>query len=67
MNLGRPGGVELLRVMHQRNVRVKILAATAPGQSELKAAASALGVREFYELPFAPAELNERIRLAIGR
>lgn len=67
MNLSRPSGMELLRTLQQKHAKLKILASTAHGQSDLKAAASSLGVRGFYELPFVPAELNEQVRQLIAR
>lgn len=65
MNLGRPNGLELLRTLHQRQVNLKILAATAPGQAELRAAAGSLGVKDFFDFPFSPEELNQRVALMI--
>lgn len=67
MNLSRPSGVELLRTLHHRDPRLKILASTAAGQSELKAAAKSLGVRGFYEMPFSPTELNARVEELVAR
>lgn len=61
MNLSRPSGLELLRVLQQKYAKVKILAVTAPGQAELKATASSLGVAAFFEFPFAPEELTLQI------
>ncbi len=61
LNMTRPSGVELLRVLHQRNARLKILACTAPGQADLKTAASSLGVSGFFEAPFDPQELNQQV------
>jgi DNA-binding response OmpR family regulator len=61
MNLARPNGIELLRTIRQRKQNVRILAATAPGQAEVRAAAGALGVSDFMEFPFAPAELNDQV------
>lgn len=66
MNLARPSGLELLRTLQQRQVKVKILAATAVGQAELKASAGTLGVSGFFEFPFSPTELSERVGQLIG-
>jgi DNA-binding NtrC family response regulator len=61
MNLARPSGLELLRTFQQKALDLRVLAAIGLGQSELKAAASALGVRSFFELPFAPDQLVTRV------
>ncbi len=61
INLARPNGIELLRTIKQRKQNLTILAATAPGQAEVRAAAGALGVSEFMEYPFSPAELNDQV------
>lgn len=66
MNLSRPSGLELLRVLRQKHAKVRILAVTAPGQAELKAAASSLGVAAFFEFPFAPDELTRQIESLLG-
>lgn len=65
MNLGRPGGMELLRTLKQRHPALRILASTSPGQSELKSAAGALGVRSFFEHPFSPPEIAETVKKII--
>ncbi|HET7712840.1 MAG TPA: response regulator [Thermoanaerobaculia bacterium] len=65
MNLGRPSGLELLRTLQQRQAKLKILAAMVPGQAELKAAAGALGVAGFFEVPFSPQDLTQRIEKLI--
>jgi DNA-binding NtrC family response regulator len=61
MNLGRPSGLELLRTLHQRDSMIKVLAATGAGQAEMKAAASSLGVKAFFEFPFVPADFARRV------
>jgi len=61
LNLARPGGLELLRMLRQEFPRLHVAAATATGQSDLKLAAAALGVALFFELPFCPAELTGSI------
>jgi len=61
MNLARPSGLELLRMMQQRGLNIRVLAAIGLGQSELKAAAGALGVGSFFELPFSPESLVARV------
>lgn len=66
MNLARPNGIELLRTIRQSKKNVRVLAATAPGQAELRAAAGALGVVDFMEFPFAPAELSEHVARLVG-
>lgn len=66
MNLSRPSGLELLRVLHQRNATVKILATTAPGQAEMRAAAASLGVAAFFEIPFLPDEIRETVERLNG-
>ncbi len=66
LNMTRPSGVELLRVLNQRNARLKILASTAPGQADLKTAASSLGVSGFFEAPFDPQELTEQVNTLLG-
>lgn len=65
MNLGRPSGIELLRTLQLRQAKLKILAAIVPGQAELKAAAGSLGVAGFFEFPFSPQDLNQRIERLI--
>lgn len=67
MNLSRPGGVELLRTLQARGPRLKILASTAAGQSELKASATSLGVSGFFEMPFSPDELTAQVQQLIER
>src|SRR5687767_12932288 len=62
MNLSRPSGVELLRTLQTRDPHLKILASTAAGQSELKASATSLGVRGFFEMPFSPDELTAQVQ-----
>ena len=62
MNLSRPNGLELLRSLYHTNKDLKILSITSPGQSEMKAAANAMGVDGFLELPFAPAEFAQRVK-----
>ena len=62
MNLNRPNGLELLRALYHTNKGLKILSITSPGQSEMKAAANAMGVDGFLELPFAPAEFAQRVK-----
>lgn len=61
LNLSRPSGLELLRLLHQKNATVKILATTAPGQAELRAAAASLGVAAFFEIPFLPEEIQQSV------
>ncbi len=61
MNLGRPSGLELLRMFQQRNLKIQVLAAIGLGQSELRAAASSLGVHSFFEIPFSPEQLASRV------
>ena len=61
MNLARPSGLEFLRMLQQRNIRMNILAAVAPGQPELRAAAASLGVADFFEIPFSPEDLASRV------
>lgn len=61
MNLSRPGGVQMLRTLQQKGVRVNILATTRAGQANLRATARTLGVSAFLELPFSPDELNQRV------
>ena len=61
MNLSRPSGLELLRVLQHKHAKVKILAVTAPGQAELKATAGSLGVAAFFEFPFSPEELTLQV------
>jgi DNA-binding response OmpR family regulator len=61
MNLSRPSGLEFLRSLRQRRPDVQVLAITAPGQSELRAAARSLGISEFFEIPFSPEELVRRV------
>lgn len=65
MNLSRPGGVEVLRTLQLRDPRLKILASTAAGQSELKASAKSLGVHGFFEMPFKPAEIASQVEQLI--
>jgi DNA-binding response OmpR family regulator len=67
MNLSRPSGVELLRTLQTRDPHLKILASTAAGQSELKASATSLGVRGFFEMPFCPDELTAQVHQLIAR
>lgn len=67
MNLSRPGGVELLRTLQAREPRLKILASTATGQSELKASAKSLGVKGFFDMPFTPAEIAAQVEQLITR
>lgn len=66
MNLGRPSGLELLRILHQKNGSLKILATSAPGQAEMRAAAASLGVSAFFEIPFLPEEIRESVRMLVG-
>lgn len=61
MNLGRPGGVQMLRTLRQKGVQVKILATTRIGQAGLRATARTLGVSTFLQLPFSPDELNVQV------
>jgi two-component system chemotaxis response regulator CheY len=61
MNLARPGGVQMLRTLHQKRVSVNILATTRIGQANIRATARALGVSVFLELPFFPDELNQKV------
>lgn len=61
MNLARPGGVQMLRTLRQKNLGVKILATTRIGQAKLRATARTLGVSAFLELPFSPHDLNEQV------
>ena len=66
MTLARPSGLEFLRMLQQRQVRLQILAAVAAGQPELRAAASSLGVQDFFELPFSPEDLAARVSRMSG-
>lgn len=61
LNLARPSGLELLRTIRQKGLKVRILAVVGLGQSELKASASALGVQSFFEIPFVPEQLLARV------
>lgn len=61
LNLSRPGGLQLLRMIQQEFPQIRVAAATGAGQSDLKLAAAALGVSMFYELPFCPAQLASSI------
>ena len=61
MNLARPSGLELLRMLQHRPVKLRILAAVSPGQPELRAAAASLGVSDFFEIPFSPEDLATRV------
>lgn len=65
MNLCRPSGMEVLRVLQPHREKLQIIAFTAPGQGDLRAAASTLGAGVFFEMPFYPAELADRIRLML--
>jgi DNA-binding NtrC family response regulator len=65
LNLARPGGLEFLRQLQVQHPQIRVAAATATGQSDLKLAAAALGVSMFFELPFCPTQLTGNIdRLA---
>lgn len=66
MNLARPGGVQMVRSLRQKGVNVPILAVTRTGQENLRAAARALGVTAFLELPFSPHELYLQIEAILG-
>jgi|GEM_PF-3432536 len=66
MNLTRPSGVELLRTLQLHQSRMRVLALTTPGQADVRSAASSLGVAGFFEVPFYPAELGERVRILLG-
>lgn len=62
MNFARPGALQMLRTLRQR--ATPVLATLRIGQAKLRAAARALGVSSFLEMPFAPGELRERIESA---
>lgn len=66
MNLARPGGVQMLRSLQQKNVQLTILATTRVGQANLRATARTLGVTAFLELPFLPEELHQQIDQILG-
>ena len=61
MNLARPGGVQMLRKLRQKNMPLRILATTRAGQTNLRATAKTLGVTAFLELPFSPDDLQRQI------
>lgn len=65
MNLCRPSGMEVLRVLQPHREKLQIIAFTAPGQGDLRTAASTLGAGVFFEMPFYPAELADKIRLML--
>lgn len=67
LNLIRPSGVELLRFLQPRRDRLKILAMTAPGQADLKSAATGLGVGAFFETPFFPQELASTVKFMLRK
>ena len=60
LNLIQPSGIELLRTLQSR--RLKILAATTSGQADLRPVASSLGVSGFFELPFVPSEFTTQLQ-----
>lgn len=66
MNLARPSGLEFLRMLQQRDIKLRILAAVAAGQPELRAAATSLGVSDFFEIPFNPEDLAARVAALTG-
>src|SRR5581483_4403118 len=66
MNIGRPSGLELLRLLKVRQETIPIMVITAVGQAELKAAAGAMGVRAFFDLPFVPEDLCQRVTEIVG-
>ena len=66
MNLARPGGVQMLRRLQQKNANVPILATTRFGQANLRVSAKRLGVTEFLEFPFSPDDLNSQIDRILG-
>jgi DNA-binding response OmpR family regulator len=66
MNLSRPSGLEFLRSLRQRRPDVRILAITAPGQWELRAAVRSLGISEFFEIPFSPEDFVGRVEAMLA-
>lgn len=66
LNFARPSGVELVRALRSRGVTAPIVGLTQAGQADLKSAASALGVRSFFETPFDPSEIQGRVAWVMG-
>lgn len=61
LNLMQPSGIELLRTLQNRPVKLKILAATNSGQADMRPVATSLGVVDFFEMPFAPSALTAQL------
>lgn len=60
LNLMQPSGIELLRILQSR--RLKILVATSAGHADLRAVATSLGVSGFVEFPFVPSDFTTQLR-----
>lgn len=60
LHLVQPSGIELLRILQSR--RLRILAATSAGHADLRPVAASLGVSGFFELPFVPTEFTTQLR-----
>jgi DNA-binding response OmpR family regulator len=62
MNLTRPSGSEVLRVLKSRGATTRVVAMTSAGQADLRIAALSLGADALVQTPFYPAELAEQVR-----
>jgi two-component system OmpR family response regulator len=66
LNLSRPSGMELLRMLRKKYTELRVIAFLASTQSDLRTQAAVLGAEAFFESPFEPAALVAEVGRLTG-